>query len=92
MTEALTGETVAVQRRVSMRKARRWSAMAVAATAVAAMAVAAMLNAWPAQAAGAASPAGLSAASKPAPEFVPGELLVRFRPAKVIAEADVAGA
>ena len=43
-----------------MRKARRWSAMAVAAMAVAAMAVAAMPNAWPAQAAGAAPPAGLT--------------------------------
>ena len=58
-----------------MRKARRRSAIAVAA-----MAVVAMVNAWPAQAAGAAPPAGMSAVQGPAPEFVPGELLVRFRP------------
>src|SRR5688572_26321569 len=58
-----------------MRKARRRSAIAVAA-----MVVVVMLNAWPAQAAGAALPPGTSALQGPAPEFVPGELLVRFRP------------
>src|SRR5687768_1832078 len=58
-----------------MRKARRQSAMAVAT-----MAVVVMLSAWPAQAAGAAPSAGTSVVQGHAPEFVPGELLVRFRP------------
>ncbi|MGH3099634.1 MAG: S8 family peptidase, partial [Thermoleophilia bacterium] len=44
------------------------------------MVVVVMLDAWPAQAAGAALPPGTSALQGPSPEFVPGELLVRFRP------------
>jgi subtilisin family serine protease len=57
-----------------MGRARRRPAMAVAA-----MAFVAILVAWPGQAVGARGPSGLSAAPKGEPEFVPGELIVRFR-------------
>ena len=57
-----------------MRKARRRSAM------VAALPVMIMLAAWPGQAIGAGSSAGLSAVQSGEPKWVPGELIVRFRP------------